>query len=78
MQNKLTVILLAVVGFMLFVLAVLYVIQPAKDLPSFIPGFSPNVSRHHYTHAVGAFILALGIFAAIWFQTGKKSDQEKK
>lgn len=77
MDKKLLVTLTVVVGILLFFIAVIYFITPAKSLPNFFPGFDPSLSKHHYKHGIGAFILGLGLFAYAWFGSGKKSAKKK-
>ncbi len=66
-------IVAGLLGIVLLIIAVVYWINPASSLPSFFPGYDPSLATHHIKHGIGAFILALGAFAFVWFQTGKKS-----
>ncbi|HEV2339618.1 MAG TPA: hypothetical protein VGT05_02495 [Patescibacteria group bacterium] len=77
-MQKIVVVLGSIVGFLLIVIAVLYVLEPARSLPQFFPGYSSTLARHHYTHAVAALLLGLGVFAFVWFQSGKKSSKQEK
>jgi O-antigen/teichoic acid export membrane protein len=61
-----------VVGVALVVLAVVYWIEPAGSLPSFIPGHEAGSSHHHVKHGIAAFFVGLALLVFAWFQTGKK------
>jgi len=76
-MNKGLVLILVIIGILLIVIAGVYFIEPAKSLPSFMPGYDHSVSTHHYKHGIGALILGLGAFVLVWFKSGKKSPQEK-
>jgi hypothetical protein len=57
-------------GIVLLVIAVIYLAEPAKSLPSFFPGHAAGSTHHHVKHAIAAFVVALGAFVFAWFQTG--------
>jgi hypothetical protein len=69
-KNRSLVLLAVVVGVLLLALAVIYLLEPARSLPSFIPGHEAGSGHHHVKHAVAAFVVALGCFVFAWFQTG--------
>ena len=54
-------------------LAILYWITPAGSLPAYLPGYSAGSSTIHFKHGLASLILALGLFAFAWFQSGKQS-----
>ena len=58
-----------IVGVLLIGLAVLYFIDSADALPSFIPGHEAGSSHHHVKHGIAALILGIGAFIFAWFQT---------
>jgi amino acid permease len=71
MTKSRTLILPAVlIGLLLLVVAVIYLVEPAKSLPSFFPGHAAGSSHHHVKHGIAAFVVALAAFAFAWFQTG--------
>ncbi len=78
MNKNLLVGISIILGITLFIVSIVYFIEPAKSLPSFMPGYDVNLTKHHYTHAGGTFILSLLCFAFSWFKSGKKSTTEKK
>jgi amino acid permease len=76
MNKKILVSIAVILGILLFVIAVIYFIEPAKSLPHFFPGYDATLSQHHTKHSIGAFCLALAVFAFAWFQSGKKKRKE--
>ena len=66
-----------ILGILLIVVAVIYFVTPEHSLPSFFPGHAsatdPEANHHHSKHGIAALIVALGLFAFAWFQTGPKS-----
>jgi hypothetical protein len=59
-----------ILGIVLLALAVLYFVDSADALPSFIPGHEAGSSHHHIKHGIAAAIVALGCFTFAWFQSG--------
>jgi hypothetical protein len=62
-------LLLAVVGVILIVVAIIYFAEPAKSLPSFIPGHIAHNSVHRWKRGlaaavVGVLVLILAIVAS--------------
>ncbi len=76
-MNKPIVLLSVVVGVVLVIVAVIYFIQPANALPSFLPGYDVTEIKHHYKHGVASLLLGLAAFALAWFQSGKKSKPQQ-
>jgi hypothetical protein len=64
----------AVVGLVFLVLAGVYWTHAAGSLPSFLPGYAAGSTHMHFKHGLGSLILALGLFAFAWFQSGRKSS----
>jgi hypothetical protein len=62
-----------VVGLVLLALAVLYFVDSASALPSFIPGHEAGSAHHHVKHGIAALLLSIGAFTFAWFQTGDPS-----
>lgn len=60
------------VGLLLVVVALVYWMSPAGSLPHFFPGFTAGSAQRHVKHGLASLIVALGLFAYAWFQTGKK------
>ena len=62
-----------ILGIALLALAVLYLVEPAHSLPSFIPGHEAGSDHHHVKHGLAAAFLAAGAFVFAWFQSGGPS-----
>lgn len=74
MQNtRILVGAATVIGLGLLVVAIVYLIEPAKSLPSFMPGHEAGSSHHHVKHGIAALVVALGAFALAWFQSGPRT-----
>jgi drug/metabolite transporter (DMT)-like permease len=61
----------AVVGIALIVLAGIYWAEPAKSLPSWIPGHEAGSNHHHVKHGIASFLVGLACLVFAWFQTGQ-------
>ena len=72
MNRRLLSTLALLVGLLLVVVALVYWISPAASLPHFFPGFTAGSTQRHVKHGLASLIVALGLFAYAWFQTGKK------
>jgi len=71
MNNKLFSILAVILGIVFIIIGIIYLIEPAKSLPQFFPGYDASLIKHHYKHGLGALILGLACFIFVWFKTGK-------
>ena len=71
-RKKLLVVLAIVVGLVLIALGVVYWVEPAKSLPSFLPGHEAGSSHHHVKHGVASFLVGLACLVFAWFNTGGK------
>ena len=58
-----------VAGIALIALALLYFVDSAGALPSFIPGHQAGSAHHHVKHGIAALLLGIGCFVFAWFQT---------
>jgi uncharacterized membrane protein HdeD (DUF308 family) len=65
-----------IAGLVLIVIAVVYLAEPAKSLPSFFPGHQAGSTHHHVKHGIAALALGLAALAFAWFQTGPKHRAE--
>ncbi len=65
-----------VVGVLLIVLAVVYWIEPASSLPSFIPGHEAGSAHHHVKHGIAAFFVGVALLVYAWFQTGGSKNEK--
>jgi hypothetical protein len=71
-SKKLLVVLAIVAGLVLIALGIVYWVEPAKSLPSFVPGHEAGSSHHHVKHGVAAFLVGLAALVFAWFNTGGK------
>jgi len=71
--RRLVAIGAAVVGVLLLVVAVIYWVEPASSLPGLFPGHEAGSDHHHVKHGIAALVVALGLFAFAWFETGRRS-----
>ncbi len=60
-------LVLTLVGVVLLVIAAVYVLVPADQLPAFFPGHEAGVTRVHLKHGVvpavlGVVLIAAGVF----------------
>jgi hypothetical protein len=58
-----------VVGLALIVLAVVYWAEPAKSLPSWIPGHEAGSNHHHVKHGIASFLLGCACLVFAWFRS---------
>ncbi|HUK95110.1 MAG TPA: hypothetical protein VLU96_08665 [Gaiellaceae bacterium] len=72
LNSRPVVIAAAVLGILLIVLAFYYWAEPAKSLPSWLPGHEAGSSHHHIKHGLASFLLGLALLAFAWFQSGPR------
>ena len=72
-KSRALIVAAVVLGLILIVVAVVYWIDSAKDLPSFFPGHDASSSTVHVKHGIAALLLGLGCLVFAWFQTGPKA-----
>jgi hypothetical protein len=65
------------IGLALVVLAVVYFVDSASALPSFIPGHDAGSSHHHVKHGIAAALLGIGSLIFAWFQTGGGTQRQR-
>jgi uncharacterized membrane-anchored protein YitT (DUF2179 family) len=60
-------LILTVLGVVLLVVAAVYFLVPADQLPAFFPGHEAGVTRMHYKHAIVSGVAGIVLLAAgIW------------
>jgi hypothetical protein len=64
--------LAVVAGIALIALAIVYWVEPAHSLPSWIPGHQAGSAHHHVKHGIAAFFVGLACLVYAWFATGGK------
>ena len=73
-RSRWIVWLAGILGVALIVLAVVYWAEPAKSLPSWLPGHEAGSSHHHVKHGIAAFLVGIALLVYVWFQTGGTSE----
>ena len=63
-------LVLTLLGVVLLVIAAVYFLVPADQLPGFFPGHEAGSSHHHMKHGIAAIVVALACFVFAWFQSG--------
>ena len=54
-------------GLLFFVVAIIYWIVPAEQLPGFFPGFEPGLTRVRVKHGIAAAVVGVLLFAVAWY-----------
>ena len=67
--NRLLVPAAVIVGVLLIVIAIVYWAEPAKSLPSWLPGHEAGSNHHHVKHGIAAFLLGLVCLVFAWFRS---------
>jgi drug/metabolite transporter (DMT)-like permease len=65
-------VILGIVALIFIVVAVIYLAEPAKSLPSFIPGHIKNSSGHHPLKATGSLVVGIVFAVGAWFALAYK------
>ncbi len=77
-KNRALILPAIIVALVLIALAVIYFIDSADTLPSFIPGHEAGSSHHHIKHGIAAMCLGAGALIFAWFQTGPANASERR
>ena len=59
--------ILGIIALVFIVVAIIYLAEPAKSLPSFIPGHIANSTGHHPLKATGCIVVGIVCAVAAWF-----------
>ena len=65
-------VILGIIALVFIVVAVIYLAEPAKSLPSFIPGHIANSTGHHPLKATGSFVVGIVFAVGAWFALAYK------
>jgi preprotein translocase subunit SecY len=60
-------VILGIIALLFIVVAVIYLAEPAKSLPSFIPGHIAGSSGHHPLKATGCIVVGIVFAVGAWF-----------
>ena len=64
-------LVLTLLGVVLLVIAAVYFLVPADQLPAFFPGYEAGAARMHYKHGIASGVVGVVLLAAgIW--TGRR------
>jgi len=74
-RDRTITLLLVLAGVVLILLALVYWAEPAKSLPSLLPGHEAGSEHHHVKHGLAAFLLGIGAFVLAWFRTGPRRHE---
>jgi uncharacterized RDD family membrane protein YckC len=72
MNSRPVVVVATLVGLVLIALAVYYWAEPAKSLPSWLPGHEAGSSHHHFKHGLASLLVGLALLVFAWFQSGPR------
>ena len=65
-------VLLGIIALLFIVVAIIYLTEPAKSLPSFIPGHINGSTGHHPLKATGSLVAGIVFAVAAWFTLAYK------
>ena len=65
-------VVLGIIALVFIVVAIIYLLEPAKSLPSFIPGHIAGSSGHHPLKATGSFVVGIVFAVGAWFALAYK------
>jgi hypothetical protein len=77
-KNRTLILPAVIVGVLLVALAVVYFVDSADALPSFLPGHQAGSSHHHIKHGIAALCLGAGALILAWFQTGPADGTQRR
>ncbi len=60
-------VILGIIALVFIVVAVIYLAEPAKSLPSFIPGHIAGSTGHHPLKATGCLVVGIVFAVGAWF-----------
>jgi len=72
-NDRLLVAAAILAGVALFVVAVVYLAEPAKSLPALLPGHQAGSGHHHLKHGIAALLLGCACLVFAWFRSGTGS-----
>jgi len=64
-------LILSLIGVVLLIVAAVYFVMPADQLPSFMPGHEAGVMRAHTKHGLVTGVVGLVLLVAGWW-TGRR------
>ena len=68
--------ILGIIALVFIVVAIIYLVEPAKSLPSFIPGHIAGSSGHHPLKATGCIVVGIVLAVGAWFALAFKPKSQ--
>ena len=65
-------VILGIIALVFIVVAIIYLAEPAKSLPSFVPGHIAGSTGHHPLKATGSLVLGIIFAVGAWFALAYK------
>ena len=65
-------VILGIIALIFIVVAIIYVAEPAKSLPSFVPGHINGSTGHHPLKATGSLVVGIVFAIGAWFALAYK------
>ena len=65
-------VILGIIALIFIVVAIIYLAEPAKSLPSVIPGHINGSTGHHPLRAAGSFVIGIIFAIGAWFALAYK------
>ena len=65
-------VILGIIALLFIVVAIIYLAEPAKSLPSFIPGHIDGSTGHHPLKATGSLVVGIVFAIGAWFALAYK------
>ena len=65
-------VILGIIALIFIVVAIIYIAEPAKSLPSFVPGHIDGSTGHHPLRAGGSFVIGIVFAVGAWFALAYK------
>ena len=65
-------VILGIIALIFIVVAIIYIAEPAKSLPSFVPGHIAGSAGHHPLRAAGSFVIGIVFAVGAWFALAYK------
>jgi len=69
-------VILGIIALIFIVVAIIYLAEPAKSLPSFIPGHIAGSTGHHPLKATGCFVVGIIFAVGAWFTLAYKPKSQ--
>jgi preprotein translocase subunit SecY len=69
-------VILGIIALIFIVVAIIYLAEPAKSLPSFVPGHIAGSTGHHPLKATGCFVVGIIFAVGAWFTLAYKPKSQ--